>query len=197
MPKGRTLDAVLIGAKYGPESDGGDYVRQSSAKNLGEVMAFLAKQDVRIVAACVNNPQQPHAFAVNPENFRISPTEDFIPNPLQPYSFARKFLGDGQRQPMAVEFDFSKSPDRNLYDLGAEQRNNLEEHVRGRELEEIAEWQREKGARGGFEYKMAELSLTYLDAFDRGDAFSSAMAKADGDALQKTYKAAPSLKFDI
>jgi hypothetical protein len=191
MPKGRTLDVVLIGAKYGPESQEGDYVRQSSAKNLRDVLSFMASKDIRIVAARVNDPQQPHAFAVDPENFRIVPTEDFVSNPLQGYAFARKFLGGGQPQPMAVEFDFAKSPGRNLYQLGAEQRANLESRVRGRELDDIAQWHREKGARGGFEFAMAELSRTYLDAFDRGGIFTAQNSTIEAGAVPHIIRTTP------
>ncbi|PZQ43980.1 MAG: hypothetical protein DI551_11045 [Micavibrio aeruginosavorus] len=168
MPPERPLDILLIGAKYGPDVQGHDYERDSSERNLQNVLGFLAGKNVNIVGARIHDPQQPGSFVIDPKNFKLRESDNLLPNADQPFAFARKFLSHEQTQPMAVEFDFTKSLGRQPYLLNREQVLNLNMRVRGQESEAVAVWHREKGARGGFENFMAEQSRDiYLPAYDR------------------------------
>ena len=168
LPKDRVMEAMLVGAKYGAQEED-SYVRNSSRQNLQSVLEMMERRNVNVVAARIHDRQQPHAFSVDPKTFTLRADPALLPNADAPFAFARKFLSVEQKQPLAVEFDLTKSPDRFRYSLGAEQIENLEARVRGRSLEDITDWHRSKGARGGFEHTMAQLSLDYLAAFDRGD----------------------------
>jgi hypothetical protein len=163
----RKLDIVLIGAMYDEDTVGDDYLRDTSASNLKDVLGFLADKNVNVVGARIHDPNQPTNFVVNPKDFSFAPVSPDRPNPDKDLAFARKFL-TGQKQPLAIEFDLTQSKERFPYLLDSEQVENLNTNVRGKNHEDVVAWHKSLGACDGVENVQADFSLgTYLPAYEK------------------------------
>lgn len=187
----RKLDVVLVGAMYDENTTGKDYLRDTSASNLREVLGFLSGKNVNILGLRIHDPKQPTNFTVNPKDFSFHPISPDIPNPDKDLAFARKFLAD-PKQPLAIEFDLTHSKERFPYLLDREQVHNLNNHVRGKSHEDVAAWHNSLGAHGGFEKIQADLSLgTYLPAYER--AVESVMQRLgrNDDAMESSVRSQP------
>jgi hypothetical protein len=190
MPQG-SFHAVLIGAMYGLEaSTNNDYLCRTSVSNLRDVMSFLMEKDIPIVSARLHDPAQPTNFVVDPKTFVFSDRSPTVFNQDKPLAFCGKFLGNG-RQPLNLEFDFTRSPERYAYHLGRQQIDNLKS-LRGESTENIARWFRDRGACGGFEYvQTGFVQDHYLPALDQGRFDISDSTHSQGittPAFEKTKK---------
>lgn len=183
------IDVVIIGAMYDMATVGNDYLRDTSASNLTDVLQFLSKKDTNILGAQIHDPKQPTNFVVNPKDFSFSSASPNIPNPDKDLAFAGKFL-TGKKQPLAIEFDLTQSKQRFPYLLDHEQVYNLNHHVKGKNRGQIATWHKSLGAHGGFEEIQANLSLgTYLPNYEK--EVGAIMKKLGSSTTEQTIRSQP------
>jgi hypothetical protein len=157
MPKGRQLDVVLWGAKFGGQADADPQMREWSEHNLHKALALLVHENVDVIAAEIYSQDIPSVVTVNPATFVIrgenperqdnARTIAFHANPDHDLSSAKMILSysaghDSYLDRIALEtaFDLTKAPGRSPLLLRREDVAILNEHAAGKNPEQVSEW---------------------------------------------------------
>ena len=168
MPAGQ-LDAVLLGARFGPGSTKEQSAKNDSQENVQKVLRFLAGKNVNIVASRIYDEDQPDAVVVNPETFEITPAEPKKDNPDIDLVYPKLSL-TGTGQQLRVAYDLTQSDKHLPMLLNGTEVKALNEM--GKTKEDISNWYQNvrgfnPGASDYFSGKTPELQAAYEHSVSR------------------------------
>ena len=133
------LDIMLLGARFAP---GDDPDRAAIAMhNLSKVMDVLGRRRDNIVAAQVQDINQPFQIYIHPRTGQVSLDALEYPDPHAGLAFAKMILTGGRDGiDLETAFDLRQSQDRNPVLLRETEVAVLNTRINGRTQHEIADW---------------------------------------------------------
>jgi hypothetical protein len=157
MPRDRTLDAALWGAKYAGSADADSAERAWSEHNLEKAAGLLAGRNVRIAAAGIGAPDIPSVVAIdpvsgairgeNPERRNGARTIAIRPNPDRALSYAKMVLQyamprDNYLDSIDLEtaFDLTRQPGRYPILFRRQELALLDDAAEGKTPQEVRAW---------------------------------------------------------
>jgi hypothetical protein len=193
MPKGRMLEAVLWGAKYGRQPDAEPQMAAWSEHNLRKVVALLTEENVNVIGAKIYDRTMPSAVTVDPATGLIrgeNPEQGepsqiaFHADPDRDLSAAKMILnystGQGHRlDSIALDtgFDLTSAPGRMPLRLRREDVAILNEQVAGKTPAQIEEW-----AQAHYPGEMAPYVARMLPLWN--NAYEKALAPVTASAMR-------------